>query len=129
MATPTETFISTLTQTPPLSAKLQGDLQRLKNDNAQIIKVLGYAKTLADNLDKLDDALTLTNNLLTVVSVIPEVGQAASALKNSIAVLSPQVSRARKAADSLEAKVKPLRDALGKLDSGLDKGIELTGRI
>ncbi|HTD82317.1 MAG TPA: hypothetical protein VK648_00845, partial [Gemmatimonadaceae bacterium] len=116
MASPSETFISTLTQTPSLAGALQANLQRLKNNNDQIITVLTYTKTVADKLDKLDDTLKLVSDLLTVVSVIPEVGQAASALKNSIALLSREVTPARQAADRLEAKVKPFREALQKLN-------------
>ncbi|PYQ27562.1 MAG: hypothetical protein DMF56_19470 [Acidobacteria bacterium] len=129
MASPSETFISTLTQTPSLAGALQANLQRLKNNNDQIITVLTYTKTVADKLDKLDDTLKLVSDLLTVVSVIPEVGQAASALKNSIALLSREVTPARQAADRLEAKVKPFREALQKLNSVLDQGIQTTGQI
>jgi ABC-type transporter Mla subunit MlaD len=125
----TNTFVETLKQTPPLSAALQQNLQRLKDDDDEIIKVLTYTKTVSDDLDKLDDALTTANQILTFVSVIPEVGEAAAALKESIAVLSQEVSPARKAADQLEAKVKPLRDALGKLSSGLDDAIQATAKI
>jgi phage-related protein len=129
MASPTETFIGTLTQTPPLALALQKNLQRLKDGLDRIIKVLTYTKTVADDLDKLDDTLKTVTDLLTVASVVPEVGEAAAALKNSISVLSREVSPARKAADELEAKVKPLRDALGKLDPVLADGIKLTGQI
>jgi len=129
MASPSETFISTLTQTPTLAGALQANLQRLKDNNDQIIKVLTVTKTVADKLDKLDDTLKLVSNLLTVVSVVPEVGQAASALKNSIALLSREVTPARQAADRLEARVKPFREALQKLNSVLDQGIQTTGQI
>lgn len=129
MASPTETFIATLSQTPPLSAELQKSLQRLNDDLDEIIKVLGYTKTVADDLDKLDDMLKTVSELLTVVSVIPEVGEAAAALKDSIAVLSEEVAPARKAADELEAEVKPFRDALGELSSALDEAIKVTAEI
>lgn len=125
----TDTFVETLKQTPPLSAALQQNLQRLKDDDDEIIRVLTYTKTVSDNLDKLDDALKTTNEVLTFVSVIPEVGEAAATLKESITLLSQEVSPARKAADQLEAKVKPLRDALGKLSSGLDDAIQATAKI
>lgn len=129
MPSPTETFIGTLTQTPPLALALQGNLQRLKDSLDRIIKVLGYTKTVSDDLDRLDDMLKTATELLTIASVVPEVGEAAAALKNSISLLSQEVGPARRAADQLEAKVKPLRDALGKLDPVLAEGIKLTGQI
>lgn len=125
----TDTFVETLKQTPPLAAALQQNLQRLKDDDDEIIKVLTYTKTVSDDLDKLDDALTTTNQILTFVSVIPEVGEAAAGIKDSIAFVSGEVSPARKTADQLEAKVKPLRDGLGKLSSGLDDAIQATAKI
>lgn len=125
----TDTFIATLGQTPPLAAALQQNLERLKGDIDSIIKVLTYSKTVADKLDSLDDTLKTATELLTFVSVIPEVGQAASGLKNAISLLSREVSPARKAADQLEARVKPLREALGKLSSALNDLIQLTAKI
>lgn len=125
----TDTFINTLKQTPALSSALQRNLQRLKDDLDGIIKVLGYTKTVSDDLDQLDNALKTTTELLTIVSVVPEVGEAASALKTSIATLSREVTPARQAADKLEAKVKPVRDALQKLDPILANGIKATGQI
>jgi phage-related protein len=129
MPSPTEIFIGTLTQTPPLALALQSNLQRLKDNLDEIIKVLGYTKTVADDLDRLDDMLKTATELLTIASVVPEVGEAAAALKNSISLLSQEVGPARRAADQLEAKVKPLRDALAKLDPILTEGIKLTGQI
>jgi len=129
MPSPTETFINTLKQTPPLASTLQGSLQRLRGDLQDIIKVLGYTKTIADKLDTLDNTLKTVSNLLTVASVIPEVGEAASALKNSIALLSKEVTPARNAADQLEAKVKPLRDALGKLDKALGDAMTAVAKV
>ncbi|MFL6247115.1 MAG: hypothetical protein ACJ74H_13875 [Thermoanaerobaculia bacterium] len=129
MSSPTETFIGTLTKTPPLALALQASLQRLKDDDDEIVKVLTYTKTVADDLDQLDDMLTTVNDLLTVASVIPEVGEAAAALKDSVAVLSQEVAPARKAADELEAEVKPFREAFEKIGSYLDEGIKVTGDI
>lgn len=127
--TPTETLIQTLSQTPKLAEQLQASLQRLKDDNDQIIEVLTYSKTVADELDQLDDALKTISDLLTVVSVIPEVGQAASALRTSINLLSKEVTPARQAADKIESTVKPLREGLQKLASVLDLAIQTTGKI
>ncbi len=129
MATPTDSFIATLKQTPPLAAKLQSNIQAIKNDNDEIIKVLTYPQTVSNDLDKLDDTLTTVSDLLDVVEVVPEVGEAAAGLKDSISILSAEVSPARKAADNIESEVKPFRDALSKFDSLLDPLIKATGHI
>lgn len=126
---PTTKFISTLEQTPTIAGELNSNLKRLKNNLDEIIKVLGYSKTIDDNLTKLDKYLTEAKTLLTFVSVIPEVGQAASVLKQSITVLQPEVKSAKKAADSIESVVKPLREALQKLDPVLQKLIDATQKV
>lgn len=127
--TPTSKFLRTLGQTPGLAKELNGNLTRLKSDIDEIIKVLGYAKSLDDNLKKLDKLLTDTSNLLTIVSVVPEVGEAAAAVNRVIKTLQPEVKSAKNAADKIESVAKPLRDALSKLDPVLDKLIKATAEI
>lgn len=127
--TATETFISTLTQTPALATTLQGNLQHLKDDNDEIVKVLGYSKTVADDLDTLDDTLSDVSDLLDIVEVIPEVGEAAEGLQTAVTAMSEEVKPARKAADRIEAKVKPVRDDLEKLDSTIGKAVQAAQNI
>lgn len=127
--TPTAQFITTLGQTPVLSSALLANLHRLKNNLGQILTVLGYSKTVDDDLIRLDDALTTAKDLLTIVSVIPEVGQAASGLRNAVNALSQQVGSARRAADRIESVVKPLREALTPAQHGLDRFIGLVETI
>jgi len=126
---PTTKFISTLEQTPTIAGELNSNLKRLKSNLDEIIKVLGYSKTIDDNLTKLDSYLTEANELLTFVSVIPEVGEAAAPLKEAIAVLRPEVKSAKEAADKIESVVKPLREALQKLDPVLQDLIDATQKI
>ena len=126
---PTTKFIGTLGQTPTIAGDLNSNLKRLKDNLDEIIKVLGYSKTIDDNLTKLDSYLTEANTLLTFVSVIPEVGEAAAPLKEAIAVLRPEVKSAKEAADKIESVVKPLREALQKLDPVLQKLIDATQKI
>lgn len=127
--TPTQTFISTLRQTPTLASNLKTNLQRIKGNLQQIITYLTYPKTVADDLTKLSTALNTTIDLLTVVSVVPEIGQAASAVKNVLRVLQQQVTPAKNAAVSLESKVKPVREALQNLAPLLDKAIQTADNI
>lgn len=127
--TPTTNFIQTLSKTPPLATQLQGNLERLKGDLDEAIKVLTYTKTVADDLGKLQDALTTTSELLAVVSVIPEVGEAAAPVKDAVDALNQEVKPARAAADELEAMVKPFREALQKLGPVLDEMIKAAGTI
>lgn len=127
--TPTTSFIQTLGKTPKLADTLQGNLERLKGDLDEAIKVLTYTKTVADDLGKLEDALTTTSELLSVVSVIPEVGEAAAPVKEAVDALNLEVKPARKAADQLEALVKPFREALAKIGPVLDEMIKACGTI
>lgn len=125
----TETFIATLSQTPQDAQALLDSLNRLDGDLDEIIEVLGYSKTVDQDLAKLDDAITVTLEALSVASVIPEVGEAAGALKATLSPLSQEVKAARKAADSLEAKVKPLREGLVAAQKTLKQLIDLVGKI
>lgn len=127
--TPTDNFIKTLTQTPILSAELSANFTRLKKTNDEVIRYLGYPQIVADDLNKLYDALTLTKELLAVVSVIPEVGQAASAFKSSVTLLMAEIKPAKDAANTLANKVKPLIKELKKLDPILEKGIAAANKI
>jgi ABC-type transporter Mla subunit MlaD len=127
--TPTNKFIQTLSQTPGLATQLQGNLQKLQDDLDEIIEVLGYTKTVADDLDELVSALTTTSELLSVVAVIPEVGEAVTPVKEAVDALLAEVKPAKGAADKLEAMVKPFREALQKLDPVLDEMIKACGTI
>ena len=127
--TPTTDFISTLSQTPTIAGELNSNLTKLKDDLDEIIKVLTYPKTAYDDLTKLNDALSTASELLTFVEVIPEVGEAAASLKEAIATLQPEVKSALAAAKDLESLVKPLREALQKLDPILDDLISATSKI
>lgn len=127
--TPSEQFTQSLGQTVTLSTELLANLNRLKADLDEIIKVLGYPKTVDDDLHKLNDALTTTSDLLSIVSIIPEVGEAAAGLKDAVIALQKEIQPAIKAADAIEAKVKPLREALQKLEPVLDDAIKAVTEI
>lgn len=127
--TPTNKFISTLGQTPGIAKELNGNLTRLKSDIDEIIKILGYSKTLNDNLTKLESLLSDASSLLTIASVVPEIGEAAAALNRVIKTLQPEVKSAKSASDKIESVAKPLRDALSKLDPILDKLIKASSEI
>lgn len=121
--TQTNNFILALSQTP------QGNSQELKDDLDGIIEVLTYTKTVADDLDELVTALETTSDLLSVVAIIPEVGEAVTPVKEAVDAMLAELKPAKDAADELEAKVKPYREALQKLDNVLDQMIEASGEI
>lgn len=127
--TPTENFISTLSQTPTLAGELSANFTRLKNTNDEVIKYLGYPQTVADDLNKLYSALETTNDLLDVVTIIPEVGEAAAGFKDSVSVLMHEIEPAKDAANKLADTVKPIETDLKKLDPILDKGISAANDI
>lgn len=127
--TPTNNFIQALSQTPTLATQLQGNLQKLKDDLDEIIEMLGYTKTVADDLNELESALKTTSDLLTIVSVIPEVGEAAAPLKEAVTAMLQEVKPASDAADRLEAMVKPFREQLQKLGPVLDEMIKACQNI
>jgi uncharacterized phage infection (PIP) family protein YhgE len=115
----TDTFIATLTQTPVKAGTLLASLNQLSSDLGSVISVLNYSKTVDDDLGTLSDAISTTQEILEVVTVIPEVGEAAEAVSAALTTLSAEVTPAKEAADSIEAEVKPLRDALQSVQSKL----------
>lgn len=125
----TDTFIATLTQTPQDAQALLTSLNQLNGDLSEIIKVLGYSKTVDDDLAKLDQALTVTIEALEIVSVVPEVGEAAAGLKTAVTALSEEVKPAHKAADEIEAEVKPLRDGLQTIQKYLQDLIDAVAKV
>lgn len=127
--TPTQTFIQTLGQTPGLASTLQTNLRKLQANLQQIITVLTYPQTVADDLTKLTNALSATIDVLTFVSVVPEIGEAAGALKTVLQTLQTTVTPAKNAAVTLNNAVKPVRDALSKLSPLLDNAIRVAGDI
>ena len=127
--TPTNNFIKTLTQTPTEAAQLSANFARLKKTNDELIKLLGYPEEISQDLDRLNTALNLANDVLSIVSVIPEVGEAAEGFKVSVTELIEEIKEPKAAADRLAAKVKPFREALQKLDPILVKGITTANEI
>lgn len=127
--TPTRNFIAVLGQTPSLASTLQTNLRRLQGNLQQIITILTYPKTVSDDLTKLSTLLSTTIDVLTVVSIVPEIGEAAGALKTTLQTLQTEVTPAKNAAVSLENQVRPVREALAKLSPVLDNAIRVAGDI
>ncbi len=127
--TPTNNFIKTLTQTPTDAAQLSANFARLKRTNDELIKLLGYPEEIAQDLDRLNTALSLANSVLSIVSVIPEVGEAAEGFKVSVTEMMEAIKEPKAAADRIAAKAKPLRAQLQKLDPILVKGIAAANEI
>lgn len=122
-------FISDLGQTTTIAAALNTNLKRLKGDLDDIIKVLSYTKTVVDDLTTLDNFLANTSDLLTFVSVIPEVGAVAAPFNTAVKELRENIAPVLSFAKSLDSLVKPLREGLQKLGSLLDGMISATGQI
>nr|WP_315423584.1 hypothetical protein [uncultured Pedobacter sp.] len=120
---PTNNFITTLTQTPVQANQLVTNINNLKSVIDTTIKYLSYPQQVADDLTKLYDGLQTANELLSVVTVIPEVGEAAAAFKDAIMAMTQEVGPAKDAAVSLANKIKPLLGILQKLDDILAKGV------
>lgn len=126
---PSQTFMSTLGQTPPLASQLNGNLTRLKNDLDEIIQVLTYPKTLADDLSTLKSTIATAQEVLSIVEVVPEVGEAAAALAEALEAFEAPVAEASTTANKVEDTVKPLREALQKVEPYLDDMIKATQEI
>ena len=127
--TATDTFIATLTQTPPDAGALLTSLNQLNNDLGQIITVLNFSKEVDDDLANLDNALTVTMEALDVVEVIPEVGEAAAAFGEAVTAMSEEVKPAHSAADNIENEVKPFRDAFQNVQSKLGDLINAVTKV
>lgn len=125
----TDEFTKSLAQTPQQAKRLSDNLTRLKKTNDELVTVLGYPQTISDNLNKLYDTMVDVRGVLTIVSVIPEVGQAASALKTSLNLLIQEVKPAKEAAARIASEVKPLHDNLKKLGPIIEQGIKYANEL
>jgi hypothetical protein len=119
---PTNNFITTLTQTPTIATQLNNNFLRLKQTNDTIIQYLSYPQKVADDLTTLYNSLQTANELLSVVTVIPEVGEAAVPFKDAVAAMIQEIGPPKDAAVNLANDVKPLITQLQNLDGLLAKG-------
>lgn len=123
------TFIDTLGQTPTLSAALSANLTKIRDDLAEIIKVLTYPKTVSADLGKLSKVIDTIDPILTAVSIIPEIGSEVKVIQEALKSIKTEVDQAKSVADKIEAKVKPIREALQKLQPLLADAITATDKI
>ncbi|GAB5449593.1 hypothetical protein [Gymnodinialimonas sp.] len=124
-----QTFIDTLGQTPTLSAELSANLTKVKDDLAEIIKVLTYPKTVATDLGKLSKVIDTIDPVLTAVSIIPEIGSEVKVIQEALKTIKTEVDQAKSVADKIEARVKPIREGLQKLQPLLADAITATNKI
>ncbi len=127
--TPTNNFIASLTQTPTLATQLSNNFARLKQTNDTVIQYLSYPQEISTDLNNLSSALSTASELLTVVSVVPEVGEAAAGFNEAITAMQEEITPAKEAAASLAAEVQPIVNALQKLDTPLSKGQQYASEV
>lgn len=117
-------FVAALNQTISQSGQLSASVGQLKNDVDQVVTVLSYPKTVSDDLNNLDSVLSTVSTLLTAVSIIPEIGEAAMAINEAVGSLQTEVTPAKDAAAAIEAECAPFQDALGQVDSVLGDALQ-----
>ncbi len=120
--TPTNNFIATLTQTPIIATQLSNNFAQMKQTTDTVIQYLSYPQDVSNDLNTLSDTLQTASELLTFVSVVPEVGEAAAALNEAVTAMSEEVTPAKEAAASLAAEVKPILSVVQDVDNAFAKG-------
>ena len=99
------------------TAALEADVRGVNQDLQTISSDLLLSKRVNGALDELESALATAVDLLTVVSIIPEVGAEASTLKRTLAEFKAPVSAALSTSNRVERVIKPVREKIQALQT------------
>lgn len=103
------------------TAEIEKDVETLDSGLKRLNNDLEISAKVNNSLRTLDSALTTASSLLTVVSVIPEIGTEASVLKRTIDGLKVPVHSAHVASDELESVLKPVRNAIQTVEPKIEQ--------
>ena len=103
------------------TAQIEERVERVDQELEDVRRELLKTKVVLEHLKDLDEGMETAASLLTVVSVIPTIGTAASVLKRAIKLAQPSVGKAKEAAQRLENASKKVREKVVNLEKKVDK--------
>lgn len=128
----TQDLLTALGQLEGNTTQLQ---QQVNSFDAELVTArndLEIPLDIAGKLQSLSTTLSSSSDLLGVIGIVPEIGEAANVLKEAVDALAEPVSAAATAANDAAATIRPLRDAVAQLEtrvqqlgSGLGRSVQL----
>ena len=117
----TQKLIEDLSTAKVHTIEIDQRIESLDHHLDNIYGDLNISKKMNRNLVDLDDALEEASQLLTIVSIIPEIGAEVGQTKRVIDEFSGPVHKARKVSDRIEQKIAPLRKGVKNTDAHVEK--------
>lgn len=117
----TKRLIEDLSTAKVHTMTIEHKIESLDHHLQNIHDDLNISKKMNRNLVDLDDALKEASELLSIVSIIPEIGAEAAEAKRIIDDFHGPVHKARKVSDRIEKKITPLRKGVKKTDEQVEK--------
>jgi hypothetical protein len=103
------------------TSQIESDVKKVSHDLDSIHQDLAISKKINQSLNDLSSSLTIAKELLTVVSIIPEIGSEASALKNTISEFQIPIKSALACSNKIEKVIKPVRSSIEKIEPKIEK--------
>lgn len=117
----TTTLMTKLEVTEDHTAQIESGVEAIEKDLEELLDDLEISKTVNASLHRLDSSLTTTTQLLTVVSIIPQISTAASRLRTVITRFHPPIKKAVKESDAVEKIIRPIRDKIAKIEPRVEQ--------
>jgi len=95
--------------------------QKLDGDIQIVLKGLDLIDKMANDLQKLDNALSTVEKLITIAKDIPQTEKAAATLSNGMQTIHPPVTQASTTVNNFNNKITPARQNLQNFDTKLQK--------
>lgn len=111
----TNKLLHDLSTTENHTAQLESDVKKVDQDLKTIDQDLLISKKINTSLSDLNTALGEADQLLEVVSIIPEIGEEAAELRNVISTFKGPILEALTASNKLENVVGPVRNKIEQI--------------
>jgi hypothetical protein len=103
------------------TTQLESNVKTINNNLDNIHQNLGASKKVNQSLKDLNSSLSTAEELLTIVSIIPEIGTEASELKKSIIEFQKPIKTALESSNKIEKIVVPIRNTIEKMEPKVKK--------
>jgi len=98
------------------TSQIESNVKAIDSDLKSVDQDLLISKKINTNLKDLNSALVEANELLEIVSIIPEIGAEASEMKDAVVALQTPVSDALAASNKVESVVGPARTKIEQVE-------------
>jgi hypothetical protein len=117
----TNQLFKDLSTTESHTSEIEKDVSQLDQDVTSLANDLLYSKKVNSSLHTIDSDLGVAISLLEIVSIIPEIGAEAGALKDTLATFRAPIQSAASVSDKVEKVIAPIRQKLQQAEPILEK--------